>query len=332
MAMKNLNFLRRLMQTSLILLVLGAGSVLMGADSNIGMAIANGSFQIDHSRVWWSSTLFDGSRVQSASATPEIRLNGGTKLRLASGTEMMVYQGRSILQSGFAQVDAAAPYEIEARSLHVSAGPDTVARVRLEGGRRLTVAAVRGGVRVANARGMLIALVNAGNSLDFEAQGEGAAAPARATGCLVAKSSKLLLIDQTTNLTFELWGTGLAEELGNRVTVVGTGENAAGGAHVLRVAELNRVSKGGCSAVAKKAGAATTAVAGAGAAAGAASAAGAGAATAGVAGAAGAATAAGIGAGTVAVIGGVAAAATVGGLAAVGDLPGQSEAPPTASR
>jgi hypothetical protein len=32
------------------------------------------------------------------------------------------------------------------------------------------------------------------------------------------------------------------------------------------------------------------------------------------------------------VIGGVAAAATVGGLAAVGSLPGQTDAPPSASR
>ena len=178
----------------------------------------------------------------------------------------------------------------------------------------------------------MVARIEAGEAMNFEPQTAGATAATHASGCLLEKGGKFILVDRTTNVVLELQGTDLGKQTGNRVEVTGRAETVkpqvADASQVIAVADMKLVAKGGCSAIAKKVGASAAAAAGAGAA-GAAGAAG-GAAV--CAAAAGAATAVGIGAGTVAVIGGVAAAATVGGLAAVGDLPGQSSPPPTASR
>lgn len=338
-----LSILRPLVRATMILWVIGTISWLSAANTAIGMAVANGSFQIDHSRVWGNTTLFDGSIIETATASSQLQLNGGAQMRLASNTRATVYQNKLVLESGYGQLESAAGYEIEARSLRISpVARDTVARIRLVGDRTVTVAAIRGAVRVANGTGLLVANVEAGSSLDFEPQVAGASAPTHVSGCLLAKSGKIVIADQTANVILELQGTGLEQEIGNHVEITGRAENTAtsvpGASQLIQVAGFKEVSKGGCTTIAKKLGATTAAAGGAtaaaAAAAGAGSAAGgaAGAAGAAGAGAAGAATAAGIGIGTVAVIGGVAAAATVGGLAAVGGLPGQGDTPPSVSR
>ena len=324
--------LELLVRATLILLAIGAISRLPAAGTAIGMAVANGSFQVDHSRVWGNTTLFDGSIIQTASVPSQLQLNGGVQMRLASDTRVTVYQRRLVLEAGYGQLESGADFEVEARSLRITpATRQTVARIRLEGDRKVVVAALSGSVRVRNSFGLLVANVEEGKSLDFEPQPAGAAAPTRVSGCLLSKSGKVVLVEQTTNVILELQGPGIEKEVGNHVEVSGvavdTPASVPGVSQVIRVAGLKQVSKGGCSAMAKKVGATAAAgtVAAAGTAAGAGSAAGA------AAGAAGAA-AAGISVGTIAVIGGVAAAATVGGLAAVGSLPGQADSPPSASR
>jgi hypothetical protein len=318
------------------LAILAAAGWLLAEGGAIGMATVNGAFEADHASVRSTATLFDGTTIETRVASSDLRLNSGVQLRLAAASRATVYRNRMVLESGLGQLNSAGPYEIGARSLRISATHDTIARVRLDEENKVTVAVVRGGVRVANAAGLLVAEIAAGTSLDFEPQAAGASAPTRAAGCLLAKSGKLILVEQTTNVVLEVHGAGLEPELGNRLEIAGLAEpqapSVAGASQVIKVAGLKRIATGGCKTVARKAGAAVavTASTAAGATGAAAAGSGAGAGAAGAAGAA--AAAAGIGVGTVAVIGGVAAAATVGGLAAVGDLPGQSESPPSASR
>jgi len=307
----------------LILLAIGAISRLPAAETAIGMAVANGSFQVDHSRVWGNTTLFDGSIIETTVTPSQLQLNGGVQMRLSSDSRATVYQRKLVLEAGYGQLESATDFEVEARSLHISpVTRQTVARIRVEGGRKVVVAALTGSVRVRNSFGLLVANVEAGKSLDFEPPAVGAAAPTHVSGCLLVKSDKIVLVEQITSVVLELQGPGLDKEIGNHVEISGVAADqpasVPGASQLIRVAALKEVSKGGCSAVAKKVGA-TAAAVGTAAAAGAAGAAGAGAA------------AAGIGVGTIAVIGGVAAAATVGGLAAVGSLPGQSDSPPSAS-
>jgi hypothetical protein len=321
----NRSMLQTLVRATFILLAAGAVSYSAASGPAIGMAVADGSFQVDHSRVWGNATLFDGSVVETGQALSRLKFASGARMSLASESRATVHQGRLVLESGSGQLESAPGFEVESRTLKISAAePGTVARIRLDGAPRVVVAALRGSVRVTNSAGLLVASVEAGKSLDFEPQAAGASAPTRAAGCLLSKDGKFVVVEQTANVMLEVEGTGLNAELGNRVEISGIADVAApsvpGASQVVKVAGLKRVAKGGCSAVARKAGAAVSVAAGGGVA----GAAGAG--------AAGAATAAGVGMGTIAVIGGVATAATVGGLAAVGGLPGQGESTPSVSR
>ena len=321
--------LRRLIRVTGILLAIGTVAVLSAAGSAIGMAVANGSFQVDHSAVYGNGTLFEGSVIETAKASSRLQLTGGVQMRLAGESRAKVYQRRLVLEQGLGEMESAGGFEVEARSLHIVAAPGSLARVKVENGRNVLVSAVRGALRVTNAGGVLVARMETGNSMVFEPQATGATAPTRATGCLLEKDGKFLLAERTTNIVLELQGSDLDKQLGNQVEISGKAETAsprtAGAGQLIKVAGIKLVRKGGCTAIAKKLGAAAAAGGAT------AAAAGTGAGAAGAAGAAGTAGA-GIGIGTVAVIGGVAAAATVGGLAAVGDLPGQGGTTPSASR
>ena len=321
--MKNQTFVR----TASILILTGAISWLSAAGGAIGMVAADGSFHLDQARVTGTGTLFEGSRIETLTAPSELRLNQGAQFRMGAATRASVYERKLVLESGSGQLEASPGYEVEAGTLRVAVEqPGTIARIGVRDARHLTVGAFRGAVLVTNATGLLVAKVEAGTSLDFEPQAAGAEAPTQAAGCLLEKSGKFVMAEQTTSIALELRGAGLDQELGNRVQITGRAIRTAGSpGQVIEVISVRRLSKGGCTAVAKKLGAAT------------------GTAAVGAALAplpvlrarrprAGAATAAGVGAGTVAVIGGVAAAATVGGLAAVGSLPGQGDTPSSASR
>ncbi len=327
--------LQPLVRATFVLLAVGAASLLTASGPAIGMAVADGSFQVDHSQVWGNATLFDGNVVETGQALSRLKFAGGARLSLAAGSRATVHQGRLVLESGMGQLESAPGFEVESLSLRISAAEaGTVARIRREDASKVVVAALRGSVRVANSEGLLVASVEAGKSLDFEPQFEGASAPTRAAGCLLFKNGKFVVVEQTASIMLQVEGPGLNGELGNRVEITGIAGTGApsvpGAAQLVRVAGLKQIARGGCSSVARKAGASVSIAAAAGAAGAAVSSGASGAA--GAAGASGAAASAGIGAGTIAVIGGVATAATVGGLAMAGGLPGQGESTPAASR
>jgi hypothetical protein len=277
-------------------IVLSTVCSLVAATNPIGMAFSGGAFRVDHSRVQGNSTLFDGTVIETESMISEVHLKTGVHVELGAETRATVYQRKLVLDYG--QLESAAAYDVEARSLHiVGATPEALARIQVRNQRNVQVAALRGPVRVTNAAGVLVASIEAGKSMSFEPQNSPAGTATRATGCLLSKSGKFVVAEQTTNVVLELRGAGLEKELGNRVEVSGT---AVAASQIVNVTGIRRIATGGCTAVAKKIGAAIPPAATA----------------------AGAST--GIGAGTVAVIGGVAAAAAVGSLAVVGALPGQS--------
>ena len=328
-------------------LVFGAANA-APATSPIGMAVSSGTLLVDHTRVSGSATIFAGSTVDTAAASSTVRLDSGARLRLSPETRVQIYPDHAVMDSGLGEFNAVKGYAVEARMLRVSAGSnEAISRVRVNAGRSVTVASVRGTIRVANLAGVVVANVEAGRSMDFEPQSDVSMVAVQATGCLLVKSSKPVIVDQTTNVVLELEGAALASQIGNRVEITGLAEqtpsSVEGATQLVKVSGFKLVAKGGCSAVAKKLGAsvAVAALAG-GAAAGASSAGAAGTAAAGTAAAgtaagAGGATAAAAATGisvttAVSVAGGVAAAATVGGLAATGSLPGQSSSEPSASR
>jgi hypothetical protein len=261
--------------------------------------------------VWGTATLFDGIVIETYISSSQLQLNNGVNLRLAAGTRARVYESRLVLEKGIGQLEST-KYRIEAANLQVEADkPGATARVQLAGPLRVVVAARDGSVRVSNGDGVLIARLDSGREMVFEPQEGGTAALTKVSGILALKDGKFILVDRITNVTMELQGAGLEAEVGNLVEITGTVDSAAptvaGASQVIDVTNIKRLTKG-----ARAAGAA-----------------GAGAAGAGAAGAA----AGGLSTGAiVAIVGGVAAAGTLGGLAAAHDLPGQSSSQPSTSR
>jgi hypothetical protein len=274
------------------------------APLSIGTAIARGSFRVDDATVTGNATLFEGTTVETHSASSFLDLAAGPRLTLAADSRGRIFGDRLLLERG-SEMQNAPGFRIEARGLIVR--PDTAhtsGRVLLEGGERVQVAALTGSLRVLNSGGLLVATVDPGVALAFQASAE----PEKLTGCLRAVPGHYILTDEVTNVTVELSGPGLDRESGNRVEVTGamdpTAAPVSGTTQYIRISQLKRMGKG---CLGNKA-----AAAGAGGAAGKAAGAGGG----GVAGLS-------IGA-TAAVIGGVAAAAVVGGLAASGSFSGSS--------
>ena len=309
--------MRKLPAPTLMLLSLACTvTSLTAATSAIGLATADGSFQVNTTKVWGNTTLFDGCVIETANAPSRLKLNNGARLRLATDSRATVRGSRLVLEKGSGQLESAAA-SIEARSLHIApAAAGALARVQLSGSRQVLVAAVRGTVRVTNSGGLLVASLNAGNSLTFDPQA-GAAGPTKISGCLLRKDGKLVVVDQTTNVTFEVQGPGLDKEVGNRVEISGAADagspSVAGASQLINMQNVTRAATGGCASVAKAAGADGTS-GGSGSAAG------------------GAAAATGIGKrAAIAIIGGVAAAGTAGGLAVAGTFSG-NQAQPAASR
>jgi hypothetical protein len=302
-------------RASLGLLSFCALSTSFAASPAIGLVVANGSIQLDHSKVWGSATLFDGNVIETNVSSSQLQLNNGVNLRLAAETRARVYESRLVLEKGIGQLEST-NYRIEAASLQVEADkPGATARVQLTGPKRVVVAARDGSVRVSNGDGVLIAKLDSGREMAFEPQESGAAALTKVSGILALKDGKFIVVDRITNVTMQLQGTGLEAEVGNLVEVTGTVDSAAptvaGASQIINVTSIKRLTKGARLA---------------------AGAAGAGAAGAAGAGAAGAA-AGGLSTGAVvAIVGGVAAAGTLGGLAAAHALPGQGGNQPSTSR
>lgn len=298
---------RYTVQAVLSLILTGCLTVGQAGPAAIGMVVTTGSFEVDNTKVSGNATLFNGTMIQTGAAASELRLNSGTRVSLGAGARGRVYQDHLLLERGEGQLDAAGSYSVRARSLRIlPEGAGSSGRIALAGASKVQVAAMAGRLRVTNSEGILVARVVPGSAIEFEPQAAGAAAPSRLSGCLQKKGNRYLLSDETTNVTVELEGAGLQSEAGNRVEITGTmipaSRPPADASQLIRVAAVKRLSKG-CPASTRKAGVAAGAAAGAA-----------------------GGTAAGAATGTtIAIVAGVAAAASVGGLAVAEKLPGQGD-------
>jgi hypothetical protein len=291
---------------SLILtLASGSGCFLPGAVPVIGTVVASGTFRLDNGTVAGNATLFEGAMIETNSARSRVQLSSGVRVSLGAESRARFYDDRMVLEKGEGRIDKTGRFRLEAGGVvvHPATG-DAIARVQLLGGARVQVAALSGSLRVMNLRGMRVANVETGRSLEFEPQAD--ATTSRVTGTLRRSNSHFLLTDETTNVTVELAGAGLAKEVGYRIEATGSLDPAAtpstDATQFIRVSEIKRLGKGdpqspgaaaaGKGGIAQNTGrsvSSKTVV-------------------------------------TVAIVGGVAAAATLGGLAAAGDLPAQSKA------
>jgi hypothetical protein len=221
-------------------------SIGWAASPAIGVAIAPGSLRVDDSRVIGNGTLFEGTTVETGDTSSQLRLNDGVEMRLASGSRGRIYRDRMILDRGAGQLDNASRFTIEAKGLHIVAeGPNAAGRVAVKDENLVQVAALRGQFRVLTANGVTLAALPAGKALEFDAQQAGASAPWSMSGCVLGEGGRLLLRDQTTGVTVELRGAGLASSVGRSVAVTGvvvpSAQPAEGATQVIQVSTVKQL-------------------------------------------------------------------------------------------
>ena len=217
-----------------------AGAMAYGANPSIGMAVANGSFQLDKSKVSGNATLFDGSLIETGAVSSDLVLQNGARLRLGTESQAMVHQDRLVLEKGQSEINAAPGYSIEALGLRTAPdSPQSRLIVTYSGPARIQVAALMGSARVSGANGIVVANIPAGTALELDPQAAGAATPSSISGVLQSKNGAFLLPDDLSRVTYTLVGGGLDAFAGKCVEVTGgidaSVQPAAGSSQVIRV-------------------------------------------------------------------------------------------------
>jgi hypothetical protein len=241
--------------------ILAAGS--FAASRPIGVITASGHVTLDRSQVWGNATLFSGEKVETGTASSQATLRNGVTIQLGSASSASVSESRLMLLKGTGQIAAPESYEIEAGGLAIrSANGTGRLRVGWSNDGQIEVAALMGSARVASAgTGVVLASIPAGRRMNFAMQA-GAAGTVTRTGCLLYKDGHFLMQDQTTQEVIELLGQNLAANLGNRVTVTGTGSSARptlpAATSVLNATSVVAQQQGGCLSVASALDAQTT--------------------------------------------------------------------------
>jgi hypothetical protein len=188
----------------------------------IGVVTASGHFTLDRSEVWGNATLFEGGDVETGSASSEAILRNGVKIQLGSASSASVRETRLTLRKGIGQVSAPENYEVNAGGLSIrSAAGMGRMRVSWSPDGRIEVAALSGSARVATGKGVILASIPAGKSMQFAMQA-GAVSAVTRVGCLLYKDGKFFMQDQNTQEVVELTGIDLAANVGNRMNVTGT--------------------------------------------------------------------------------------------------------------
>ena len=105
------------LQTALFVAVFS--SVGFAGSTPIGVVAARGNFNVNGSRIWGNSTLFDGARVETADASSELSLSGGIRVQLGAASTAQIFQDRMELGRGTGQVNAKSPYRVNAAGMTV---------------------------------------------------------------------------------------------------------------------------------------------------------------------------------------------------------------------
>jgi hypothetical protein len=206
---------------SMILVGTTTSMLCTAGSPSIGVAVAKGSFQLEDSTIWNNATIFDGSTVGSDTVPLRLRLNNGTKMRMAAASRATLYGNHAVLAKGTAQFEGFANFPVEANNLRISAlSPNSMVQVQRTGPNTLMVSAGKGPVLVATAAGLPVANLPAGSSVSFDGQAD-ANGPSKRSGCLTKRDGAYVLTGGVSNLTIELRGTDLEKHVGQSIEVSG---------------------------------------------------------------------------------------------------------------
>ncbi len=193
--------------------------------SAIGTASARGDMRVDGYSVKGDATLFNGSVVESGQASVALRLSKGGEAKLATDSRGAFYSDRMVLQHGSTEWTPASNYAVNADGLLVAPdAPHSRGVVSVSKANTVEVAALTGGFRVSDSRGLLLAHVTPGHALSFgslQAATEGSY-QVTATGAFTESAGHYYLKTTDTGMLYEVQGSNLQNLVGKTVTVSGT--------------------------------------------------------------------------------------------------------------
>jgi hypothetical protein len=234
-------------QMSKLCLSLLAGGCLAAATAaspSIGIVKSTGSFRVDGAAIRGNGTVFEGNVIETGAARSTVQI-GAAQLTLLPHSRARIWRERVALEKGsglLARPDGRFVALVESANLSIEPAKDSVTHIAVAGPGRVAVASRDGGVAVRNSGGMLLASLRSGMGVAFAPDGSASTA-VKVAGVLRSLNGKYLLTDQTTNVTFELTGSGLASYVGKYVEVEGSvipGANPAPGAsQTVQVAKID---------------------------------------------------------------------------------------------
>jgi len=224
---------------------------LTAGTSGIGVAVANGTFMLDSSKVTGNATIFEGNALETSGAASMLRLNSGVRIKLEADTRGRVYHDRAVLERGSGTFELGNSFQVQAGALRISgatksnASNASSARIGFRGVKTVQIAALQGSVRVQTLFGVVVANVPAGEAFEFtapagndEANHENDEYVTKMTGRVRREGAKYFLEDEISKVQVELRGDLVAKHAGQRVVVNGVMRADANGTPILQVSEL----------------------------------------------------------------------------------------------
>ena len=194
------------------------------ADSvSIGTVSARGDFRVDSHLVSGNATLFNGSMVETGTATADLRMGKGATITMSTNSRGTLYSDRLVLQQGESELTAPGAFHLEVEGLHVAAsGPNSHGVVSLKAGNTVQVSALSGTFSVTNDHGFVLASISPGRGMTFAFQSGSSGTAFTGTGKVTFSNGQYYLTLKSTGVKYELNGDGLANLVGKEVTITGT--------------------------------------------------------------------------------------------------------------
>jgi hypothetical protein len=232
----------------IVVIALAVSSATRAVPRYIGMVSAEGGFWVDSAGVSDHATVFEGSVVETTDAPARVQIGKTVRVLLDTNSRAQVYADHLLLERGRGQFDSGSNYRVEARTLRVmpgSAGSRAVVAIGDSGA--VAVGSLKGDLRVANADGVRVANVEAGNSVELRVeQGRNMSI---LTGCVARAGKTYLMRDEVSAVMVELRGAEMASQSGKHVQVTGQVVSSKGAVSpadfVVRAAKL-KVLEPGC--------------------------------------------------------------------------------------
>ena len=235
-------------KTQIVVLALAVASVASAEPRYIGMVSAEGGFWVDSAGVLDHATVFEGSIVETTDAPATVQIGSAARVVLDANSRAQVYADHLFLERGRGQLDSGSNYRLEAHTLRVmpgSVGSRGVVAIGDSGA--VEVGSLKGDLRVANADGVRVANVGAGNSVELRV--EPGKDTSILTGCVARAGNAYLMRDEVSAVMVELRGAAMTAQTGQRVQVTGkvvTSEGAAVSADQVVQAAQVKVLERGC--------------------------------------------------------------------------------------